>query len=118
LPGNEPFVAVVNETMKRLTTILLIVLFVSACKKDFDTKTFIVASQRATYTNWSGQSVTSIQVKENPSDPFRILGQEIEGFNYEEGFEYTILVKEYVLEDPPMDASNLRYVLKRIKSKK
>ena len=89
------------------------------CKKDkgFTTKTFIVASHRITYTNLFGQTASSLQVKENPADPFRILGQEIEGFNYNEGFEYRILVKEYILVNPPADASNLRYVLIKIISK-
>lgn len=110
-------VSIVSKIMKTLLTVLLIGCIAAGCNKDFETKTFIVASQLATYTNWAGQTVTSIQVKENPTDPFRILGQEIEGFNYEPGFEYRISVKEYVLSDPPQDASNLRYVLKKIISK-
>ena len=110
-------VSIVRKMMKTLLVILLIGWMATGCKKDFETRTFIVASQLATYTNWAGQTVTSIQVKENPTDPFRILGQEIEGFNYEPGFEFTILVKEYVLANPPWDASNLRYVLKKIVSK-
>ena len=78
--------------MKTLLPILLFGLLASGCKKDkdFETKIFIVASQRATYTNWAGTFVTSIQVKENPADPFRVLGQGIEGFYYEEGFEYIL----------------------------
>jgi hypothetical protein len=105
--------------MKPLLTIFLISLLTIGCKKDKDfvTKTFIVASHKITYTNFFGQTVSNIQVKENPADPFRVLGQLIEGFNYEEGFEYTILVKEYTLPDPPADASNLRYVLTRILNK-
>lgn len=89
------------------------------CKKDngFTTKAFIVAPHRITYTNLFGQTVSGLQVKENPADPFKAFGQEIEGFHYEEGFEFRILVKEYTIANPAADATNLRYVLLRIISK-
>ena len=102
--------------------VLFIFLFFSisflACEKEeFDVKTFIVADHKGDFITWTGQAVSSILIKEDPGSSFRALGQTIEGFNYEEGFEYVIKVKEYILENPPADASGKRYVLKQIISK-
>lgn len=41
----------------------------------------------------------------------------IEGFDYEEGYEYKIIVSEHEIENPPMDASSIRYVLVSILEK-
>ena len=41
----------------------------------------------------------------------------ISGFEYEEGYNYTIRVKQYNIIDPPMDASSAIYELKKIISK-
>jgi ecotin len=42
----------------------------------------------------------------------------IEGFEYEKGNEYEIVVKEQKISNPPADASNLKYTLVKILSKK
>lgn len=42
---------------------------------------------------------------------------EIDGFEYERGYEYVLEVKKTVLANPPMDGSNLRYELIKIVSK-
>lgn len=41
----------------------------------------------------------------------------IEGFEYEPGFVYDLLVRKIPVKDPPMDASSIRYELVRILSK-
>ena len=108
-----------GKQMKSLSLVLFFSSLFVACKKEDDAaiKTFIVASQKGTYTGIFGQQMTSIMVKEQASAPFRPLGQGIEGFDYQEGFEYVVLVYEVLIPDPPQDGSNVRYVLKKIISK-
>jgi hypothetical protein len=104
--------------MRILFSFLFICFLLVACKKEnFDTKTFIVADHKGGFITWTGQPVSSLLIKEKPNESFRALGQEIEGFNYEQGFEYVIKVKEYTLDPVPADALNKRYVLNQIISK-
>ena len=44
------------------------------------------------------------------------MGQ-IEGFDYEEGFEYVLKVRKYHIANPPADGSSIGYSLIKIKSK-
>jgi hypothetical protein len=105
--------------MKKLLLILFVSSILYSCKKEkFDTKIFIVAAQKTTCTPIFGTPHPCLQVKESENEPFRGFSENIEGFVYEVGFEYVIEVKVYKIENPPADASNLRYVLSRIISKK
>ena len=56
-------------------------------------------------------------VKENPEDEWTYFYDQIEGFKYEEGFTYELLVNEIPVSNPAADASSLRYELKNIISK-
>ena len=107
--------------MKKLFPFLLISFLFISCKKEnerFGTKIFIVAAQKTMCTPWYGTPHLCLQVKESANDPFRGFDENIEGFNYVEGFEYTIEVKVYDIKNPPADASSKRYVLARIIGKK
>ena len=42
----------------------------------------------------------------------------IEGFNYKEGYNYVLLVKEVQVKNPPADGSSIRFVLVRQLAKK
>jgi hypothetical protein len=93
--------------------------FIFSCTKEkFETKIFIVAPQKTTCTTWFITQQPCLQVKESESEPYKGLSEEIEGFNYVEGFEYTIEVRVYNIKNPPADGSSIRYVLRRIISKK
>lgn len=52
-----------------------------------------------------------MQVRENPADPYTLFYQQIEGFTFEPGFEYELLVRVITVENPPADGSSLRYTL-------
>ena len=52
-----------------------------------------------------------MQIKENPEDDYQYFYDQIEGFDYEEGYEYELLVKEENVENPPADASSLKWTL-------
>lgn len=56
-------------------------------------------------------------VKENPDDEWTYFYDQIEGFEYEEGYIYELLVNEIPVPNPAADASSLRYELKNIISK-
>jgi hypothetical protein len=107
--------------MKKLLPIFLLSLLLFSCKKEnenFETKIFIVAAQKTMCTPLYGTPHPCLQIKESPNDPFRGFNENIEGFNYVDGFEYTIEVKVYDIKNSPADASSKRYVLARIISKK
>lgn len=52
-----------------------------------------------------------MMVKEEEDAPWEIMYQEIEGFKYEEGYEYKIEVKRQELANPPVDTPAFRYEL-------
>ncbi|MCA9989502.1 MAG: META domain-containing protein [Anaerolineales bacterium] len=52
-----------------------------------------------------------LQVKETPDGEYTLFYDTIEGFNFEEGYEYELVVREEQVENPPADASSVRWVL-------
>ena len=50
-------------------------------------------------------------VKESPEDEWASYYDRIEGFVYEDGFEYKLQILEEEVENPPADASSVRWVL-------
>lgn len=86
----------------------------SQCKSlpaesDANEKTFIVASQTADCTGVA--PMKCLQIKEKKSENWQNLYSNIEGFTYEPGFEYTLKVRTEKVENPPADASSIKYVL-------
>lgn len=59
-----------------------------------------------------------MKVKEEESEGWSALAfSEIEGFEYEKGYEYVLKVKKTTLANPPMDGNEVRYKLIKIVSK-
>jgi heat shock protein HslJ len=56
-------------------------------------------------------------VKENPEDDYTLFYDQIEGFDYEEGYEYELVILEEQVEDPPADASSIKWTLVSVESK-
>lgn len=52
-----------------------------------------------------------MMVKEEEDAPWELMYQDIEGFNYEEGYEYKIEVRREEVSNPAADAPSIRYVL-------
>ena len=50
-------------------------------------------------------------VRESPNEPYGLFYDQIEGFDYKEGREYELRVAVEEVENPPADASSLRYRL-------
>lgn len=58
-----------------------------------------------------------LQVKENPEDQYSLFYSTIEGFDFEAGFEYELLVNKQTVPNPPADASAFRWTLIEVVSK-
>ena len=56
-------------------------------------------------------------VRNNPQDEYTLFYDQIEGFDYEEGYEYKLVVREEAIENPPADASSIKWTLVRVESK-
>ncbi len=50
-------------------------------------------------------------IRESPDEPYGLFYDQIEGFDYKEGQEYELRVMVEEVENPPADASSLRYRL-------
>lgn len=52
-----------------------------------------------------------LQVKIDPQEDWQLFYSPIEGFDYQPGYRYTLLVEQLDVQDPPAGGSSLRYVL-------
>jgi heat shock protein HslJ len=52
-----------------------------------------------------------MQVKYEPDEDWQFFYNQIEGFDYQPGYRYTLLVERLEQQDPPAGGSSLRYVL-------
>lgn len=57
-------------------------------------------------------------VKENPEDDWQYFYSEIDGFQFEQGYDYVLQVAEIPVENPPAGASSIQYLLVEVESKK
>jgi hypothetical protein len=53
-------------------------------------------------------------VRESPDGPWLLFYDEIEGFSWEPGYEYTLLVARRTIRNPPADGSSIAYRLVEI----
>jgi heat shock protein HslJ len=95
----------------------LFLLMILACNSNTEvqSKMLIVADHLENCVGVGPQ--TCMLVKENPDDEWTYFYDQIEGFEYEEGYIYELLVNEIPVPNPAADASSLRYELKNIISK-
>ena len=57
-------------------------------------------------------------VKVGDDKDWSLFYSPIEGFNYENGYEYVIKVKKEKIDNPPADGSSIKYTLVKVISKK
>lgn len=111
--------------MKRLSLSLLTALFLTvffACAKNDvlldtvikndvlpDTVVMQIASQYKDCTGPFPQKC--MQVRTGDELNYSYFYSLIEGFVYEEGYEYKLIVRREQINNPPMDASSIRYLL-------
>lgn len=58
-----------------------------------------------------------LQVKEKPGEPYALFYSGIDGFTYEEGYNYKLEIMRVKRENPPADASAYTYYLLKVLSK-
>ncbi len=58
-----------------------------------------------------------MQVKSSPTGSWQFFYGHIDGFDYEEGYEYTISVLKTNISQPPADGSSVKYSLIKIINK-
>lgn len=58
-----------------------------------------------------------LQVKESPDADYLLFYSNIEGFEFEPGYEYELLVNKQTVPNPPADASSFRWTLIEVVSK-
>lgn len=101
----------------RLFSIYLLLLL-SACNKTDLTPAIITMRVAEQYKDCVGvgpQKCLWVQIAGEPTWTLHYSG--IEGFVYEEGYEYFLVVKRKRINNPPMDGSNLRYTLLKVVEK-
>lgn len=58
-----------------------------------------------------------LETRRNPEADWELFYADIDGFDYEAGFIYALKVRETAVENPPADASSLKYTLLEVLSK-
>lgn len=92
--------------MKKIVIFLILFSFSKAFSAVY-LKVIYVADRTTIY-----DSTKYLLVRDSPTDTFQVFVKKIEGFEYQEGFEYCLLV-----EVQTFDSSQIKYVLSEIKSK-
>lgn len=74
-----------------------------------DIVTLYVASTKADCVGVA--PMKCLQVKDSEDGEWQFMYTNIEGFHYEEGYEYKIEVRRETVANPPADGSSIRYIL-------
>lgn len=95
--------------MKKLIFLLVIFITIFGACTSTQTVRYTIASQ---YGDCVGVApMKCLYVKKEDQSDWEFFYEQIEGFNYEEGYEYVIEVKTEPIENAPADASSIKYVL-------
>lgn len=73
-------------------------------------KTFFVSAEQRDCTAGAGK-MKCMLVKEKPDAQWQNFYSRINGFSYEPGYEYILTVATEKIENPPADASSIKYTL-------
>lgn len=79
-------------------------------------KTLYIASETQPCTGVGKMECMLVKKDKNQAD-WEYFYSNIEGFTYETGYEYELLVKESHIEHPPADAPSIKYTLVKIVNK-
>lgn len=99
--------------MRKILAVLAL-LVAAGCGED--RVVLYVGSERVPCTGVAEQQC--LLVRRDPDDDWEYFYDGIRGFDYEEGYEYTILVRRERVDPVAADASSIRYTLIRILHRK
>ncbi|MBD0400362.1 META domain-containing protein [Flammeovirga sp. EKP202] len=113
-------------TLNNMTKVLKFALFIisigsliscaTSKQPNLSTKTLIIGSKKVDCTGVGPQKC--YQIKEDGAEEWSNFYGTIEGFEYKEGYEYQIEVAMTEVENPPADASSLKYKLVKVLKEK
>jgi len=110
-----------KELFKNITVLFCLVMTVVSCgslsqgQEEVTQKTLFVGPEREACIGAVPQECYLI--KENLEDEWEFLYDEIEGFEYEEGWTYKLRVEQQTVDDPPADGVSTRLILIEVVSK-
>lgn len=111
-----------QPTSMRYFCFIILISLLFACKKDDasnDELVLHVRDYKVSCSGYEGQN-SCFLVQQGAligTEDWEYFYEQIEGFNYEEGYKYELLVKKANIENPPADAPNVRYILRKSLSK-
>src|SRR5688500_9736276 len=106
--------------MKRIALLAsLLSLCIIGCRKESDRAIMRINSYTETCIGErAGATCLLVQFDEHlDSDVWSYFNEPIEGFQYQQGYIYRLRVRKETIQDPPMDASSIRYILLDVLSK-
>ena len=95
--------------MKKIIPLIIVTILLNSCSEN---KIIYVADSFADCEGVSSQKC--LKISESKGEEWKLLYQEIEGFDYKEGFTYKIEVNIKKIKNPAADGSSLRYKLVKI----
>jgi hypothetical protein len=101
----------INQLLKGLLAVFILFFFIQCSKSYAESKekTMIVGAK---LVDCEGAGpMKCMQVKAKESDNWEYFYGNIQGFNYESGYEYVIKVKVEEVRNPPADGSSHHYTL-------
>lgn len=96
---------------------LLMISCLFGCNKNEEMEMWIAAKKEPAFQPVFCDYVPTKMYKLKKTDNWSFLSEDIEGFDYEEGYEYYLLVSSHTIKNPPMDGSSAYYRLIRVISK-
>lgn len=94
---------------------LVLIILASCSSNRSNSETLIIASQQGDCIGVVPQKC--LWVKKDAAQNWEFFYTTIDGFDYEPGYEYTIEVEKENVENPPADASSIKYKLVKVVSK-
>ena len=107
-----------NKQIKTITLLLSLIIgcllligcaAISAEETESTEKTIFVGAEKVACQGAGPQECYLI--KENTADDWEFFYDEIDGFNWEPGFEYELRIQETQIANPPADASSIAWTL-------
>lgn len=115
-----------SKTISICLVTLLIALTATSCKKSTDNKTMIFQVEPALTLIGANPPAPSdspknipamVLIEEGSQDTIFLTLDRIQGFDYTEGYRYTLKVMRTILKNPPADGDSYSYSLIELVSK-
>lgn len=98
-----------RNVLRPLLLLTFLAVALAACSSGGEEKTIYVAP---TMVDCEGEGPQEcLLIKENPEDDWQYWYYGIEGFDFQEGYNYELVVKETTTENPPAGASSIQLEL-------